>query len=365
MKNKIMIILSVVAVLILLIIGMFFIDKNCMDNNKPVIFSTWGYDYAPPEEDLYMNNDLELKFDLSEYIKDVEKYITKSGESKTFDMILTEAIYGKELTEFKQLLEVKEVSGSIITDEKSFVTIIPMPDFLDNQSYYFEGEKLVAYKKEFMGIGGSVTYYFKDDKIIYVDETKIEEEMIFTSEDAKDILERANNVYERFLTYKYVEISGDEKITEIAIEGMQEDVDYIGIKSSLGYILQYDKSALTLTREQNKDVYRANIDDIRDKVYFTVEYLEKPFDELKSEILDNDVEENEINGRRAFSITFIDGISVSKNQDVKWDSDVKNLWYIDAGEGTYLIEEHYFFEAAEGWGVRINQMINTFKIVEE
>ena len=268
MKKKIIILVSVILVLDLALGGMFLIDKNRMNNNKPVIFSTWGYDYAPPEEDSYMNNDLEVKFEVSEYIKDVQEDISKSGESKIFDIILTEDIYGKEVTEFKESLEIEEVFGSIMTDEESFVTIIPMPDFLDNQSYYFEDGKLVAYKKDFMGIGGSVTYYFKDDKIVFIDETKIEEEMIFTSEDAEDILERANNVYEIFLTYKYVEISGDEKITEITIEGMQEDVDYIGIKSSLGYILQYDKSALTLIREENKDVYRTNIDDIRDKVYF-------------------------------------------------------------------------------------------------
>lgn len=365
MKKKIIIILSVISILLLALGSMFLIDKNRMDNNKPVIFSTWGYDYAPPEENSYMNNDLEVKFDLSGYVKDVQKYISKSGESKTFDIILTEDIYGKEVTEFKESLEIEEVFGSIMTDEENFVTIIPMPDFLDNQSYYFQDEKLVAYRKDFMGIGGSVTYYFKDDKIVFIDETKIEEEMVFASEKEEDILERANNVYERFLIYKYIDISGDEKITEITVEGMKEDVDYTSVKSSMGYMIQYDKDAFTLTRVQDKDVYRSNIEEISDEVYFTVEYLEKTFDELKTENLANDVEENEINGRRGFSTTFIDGISVSKNQNVKWDSDVKTFWYIDAGKGTYLIEEHYFFEAAEGWGVRMNQMINTFKVVEE
>ena len=50
MKKKIIIIVSIIVVLMLAFGGAYLIDKNRMDNNKPVIFSTWGYDYAPPEE---------------------------------------------------------------------------------------------------------------------------------------------------------------------------------------------------------------------------------------------------------------------------------------------------------------------------
>ena len=34
--------------LILAVGGVYLIDKNRMDNNKPVVFSTWGYQYVPP-----------------------------------------------------------------------------------------------------------------------------------------------------------------------------------------------------------------------------------------------------------------------------------------------------------------------------
>ena len=49
MKKKIIVIVSIIVVLILAVGGAYLIDKNRMDNNKPVIFSTWGYQYAPPE----------------------------------------------------------------------------------------------------------------------------------------------------------------------------------------------------------------------------------------------------------------------------------------------------------------------------
>lgn len=96
-----------------------------------------------------------------------------------------------------------------------------------------------------------------------------------------------------------------------------------------------------------------------------VEYLEKTYDELKNENKNNNIEEFEINGQKAFTVTFIDDVlfDETKNTTWKWDSDVKTLWYIYANEGTYFIEEHYFLEATEGWGVRINQMLDTFKII--
>ena len=48
LKKKIIIITSVIIILILVICGAYMIDKNRMANNKPVIFSTWGYSYVPP-----------------------------------------------------------------------------------------------------------------------------------------------------------------------------------------------------------------------------------------------------------------------------------------------------------------------------
>ena len=50
MKKKIIMVVSVIAILALVLGGMFLIDKNRMNNNKPVVFSTWGYKYAPPVE---------------------------------------------------------------------------------------------------------------------------------------------------------------------------------------------------------------------------------------------------------------------------------------------------------------------------
>lgn len=57
MSKKIfkIIIISIVIILIALVVA-YLVDRNRMNNNEPIVFSTWGYDYAPPET-LYPNGD--------------------------------------------------------------------------------------------------------------------------------------------------------------------------------------------------------------------------------------------------------------------------------------------------------------------
>jgi len=186
---------------------------------------------------------------------------------------------------------------------------------------------------------------------------------LFLSGNAVSFAFGGPNIYT--MIYEYFTVPEEEKVTNIMVEGLEEETDYTGLKSSIGYTIQYDTESLNLTREGEKDYYRANIEGFEDKVYFIIEYSEKSYDEYKNENKQYDVEEFEINGQKAFFVEFIDDILLTENTDYSWDSDVKTLWYIDAGTGTYCIEEHYFQEATEGWGERFNQMIRTIKIVNE
>lgn len=83
MKKSIIIVISIVIILILAVGSAYLIDMNRMTNNKPVIFSTWGYSYVQPvvlgkvtkitdrtiEEDLICAQALELFYedDKNEY----------------------------------------------------------------------------------------------------------------------------------------------------------------------------------------------------------------------------------------------------------------------------------------------------------
>lgn len=71
MKKKIFIVCLVVFLVAVAFGGMYLIDRMRMKENKPVIFSTWGYSYVPP-------------IDLKEYeIKTaVINYIVDKGDSE-------------------------------------------------------------------------------------------------------------------------------------------------------------------------------------------------------------------------------------------------------------------------------------------
>lgn len=89
MKKKIIIIVSIIVILMLAVGGAYLIDKNRMNNNKPVIFSTWGYQYAPPEvigeivkitdrtvtENLEKNNTITIKYKSSDNINRLFEFV--------------------------------------------------------------------------------------------------------------------------------------------------------------------------------------------------------------------------------------------------------------------------------------------------
>ena len=50
MKKKLVVVIMITLTIMLMMSIMYAIDRYMMENNKPVVFSTWGYDYAPPVE---------------------------------------------------------------------------------------------------------------------------------------------------------------------------------------------------------------------------------------------------------------------------------------------------------------------------
>ena len=68
MKKSTKIILLILVIIILTLGAMYLIDLNRMKDNKPVVFSTWGRKYAPPEEDR-INTKLNIVVSLEDEIK--------------------------------------------------------------------------------------------------------------------------------------------------------------------------------------------------------------------------------------------------------------------------------------------------------
>lgn len=48
MKKKLLVVLFITFLIGIIVVGMYVTDRIRIKNNKPVVFSTWGYSYAPP-----------------------------------------------------------------------------------------------------------------------------------------------------------------------------------------------------------------------------------------------------------------------------------------------------------------------------
>lgn len=145
MKKKIIFIILIIFLIVLIFFSLYLIDRNRMKNNKPVIFSTWGYKYAPPID----LNEEEIHTAILNYIveKGDNEYKRYDNE-KTFASMRVFLIEEKEknklyniyawVLEEKYYLEnneIKESSGSSIpykfvvenTDDKFIVTDLLIP----------------------------------------------------------------------------------------------------------------------------------------------------------------------------------------------------------------------------------------------
>ncbi len=71
-KRIILSLLSIIIIILLILSTLFIIDINRMKNNKPVLFSTWGYEYAPP-----------LNLDSISLENTIKEYLIKESESNT------------------------------------------------------------------------------------------------------------------------------------------------------------------------------------------------------------------------------------------------------------------------------------------
>lgn len=177
----------------------------------------------------------ETQYSEEEYSKIIDEYVSSIGEvnrenSNVQTVNLTDAELGEVATEFMNSLQVTEIPGEVLIHDSIVVTVIPASDFLDIQSYYYSGDELVMYVCEFTGIGGRANYYFDNSRLISV-KTQIEEEMDFEQEKESKILERAKNIYEKYIVNKESEVSSDDKYS---VELSNGKVIYLGQSGDLG-----------------------------------------------------------------------------------------------------------------------------------
>ena len=91
--KKIFVVVLTICIIGIAIFGMYVIDKNRMKNNKPVLFSTWGYSYVPPID----LKEAEIKTAIMDYIVNEGDNEYKHHENeKTFASMRVYLIEEKE-----------------------------------------------------------------------------------------------------------------------------------------------------------------------------------------------------------------------------------------------------------------------------
>jgi hypothetical protein len=170
-----------------------------------------------------------------------------------------------------------------------------------------------------------------------------------------------------------VEESGQPFEAVIELEGTPETVMYQTFQISLGYTIDYDIDRFKVTSENGADSFMAENPDPElypyvylniSRVNYPVENSDKDLSPVKDSegnilgYLDSDITEPldpvEIGGQIAYHFIEQDG--------KEWNSPVRNYYFMKTGNYVYVFEIQYFLEASEGFGARIDAMLDTFTL---
>ena len=158
-RNKFAIIIGIIILFLITFGTLFGIDINRMKNNKPVFFSTWGFDYFPP-----------VNLDEEKVINSIENYIVTNGDkhkrhdnSKTFASMRT-----------------------FLIDEKD--NLYYVYTWVLEECFYFEDGKIIQES------GSSIPYKFVVEKIndkFEVSDSRIPRDGSYYPKDIKNIFPRS------------------------------------------------------------------------------------------------------------------------------------------------------------------------------
>ncbi len=137
--------------------------------------------------------------EIDEFVNPIKADLENDINIRRESINVTESEIGSIANEYMATFETDELPATAIIHKDDMVIIAPITDFLDTQYYYFKEGKLVMYVREFMGVGGNITYYFDGEEIISVKEN-IEAGIVVVKEEVQDILSMANNNYTKFVS---------------------------------------------------------------------------------------------------------------------------------------------------------------------
>ncbi len=162
-KNKMFKIAIGIMIILITIIGlMFFVDVNRMNNNEPVVFSTWGFKYAPL-----------VDFHEEKIISEVENYLLEKSDNEP-----------KHHENEKSFVSIR----TYLIEEKNKHKLYNVYSWVLEEKYYLENNKI---KQD---SSSSIPYMFvvehTNDKYKVTD-SRIPRDGVYYAEDMKNIFPRS------------------------------------------------------------------------------------------------------------------------------------------------------------------------------
>lgn len=160
-----------------------------------------------------------------------------------------------------------------------------------------------------------------------------------------------------------------EKEGTISIEGMEETVTYTLYENQkANYILYIDKERYETINENDLDIITPQfaLDETFPEVSMKIsqsssppsEVIEKLFHELNTNFHHVSQIEQITDPLPAYTVKGVDGDD--------WNSPITRYYVFENKQnGSFIIEQNYFIEAAEGHAVRFDEMLKTFEIIHE
>jgi len=165
------------------------------------------------------------------------------------------------------------------------------------------------------------------------------------------------------------ESSETDEAMAVSIEGTEETVQGKRYKSNQGYEIVYDSERFKRESQENTDSFLAENSDptIYPYIYVNISRLEDTtVDAYSKELFRRLTSEGQ--GSVSISTNKEKGQKTSKDAEVtvqtgyKWDSVIRKYHVIGEADKIFLIETQYYLEAEEGYGARLQAMLDTFYI---
>lgn len=153
----------------------------------------------------------------------------------------------------------------------------------------------------------------------------------------------------------------------IMLEGMEETIHYEHVvNNDLGFEIDYEYEDLNRKTLADREIFISIYDDENDPSnYLEVSQSDLPVDtvitNLRIELSQTaDIETETRTLENAGEVTYIEASS----KDGNMLNQIQSVYVIPAGNGTIVARCHFSIEAAEGFGGRFRQMLNTLVVTK-